>query len=157
MLCQIGVCLFSYKVHIRVLYTRAKNKYMADLNYLALFTAVIVAFVASMIWYIIFAKQRARLSHSSTDMKRPQPLKMVIEIFRNIILASVIAFLVHQFGISSLTRAINLGIVLWIGFPLMLLTGSIMWENVSWKLALIHSGDWFIKLLVMTIILGVWH
>jgi len=69
----------------------------------------------------------------------------------------VIAYLVEHTGVASLTGAVRLGLVLWIGFPFVLLTGSTMWEDVPWTLAAIHAGDWLVKTLLMTAILGVWH
>jgi len=38
-----------------------------------------------------------------------------------------------------------------------ILAGSAMWENVPWRLAAIHSGDWLVKLLLLAVILGVWR
>lgn len=32
-----------------------------------------------------------------------------------------------------------------------------VWDNVSWKLAAIHAGDWLVKLPLMAVILGVWR
>jgi hypothetical protein len=37
------------------------------------------------------------------------------------------------------------------------LTGSIMWEDVPWTLATIHAGDWLVKMVLITAILGAWH
>jgi hypothetical protein len=31
---------------------------------------------------------------------------------------------------------------LWIGFPVLLFSGSVMWQNVPWMLAVIQAGDW---------------
>ena len=42
-----------------------------------------------------------------------------------------------------------LGLVLWIGFPLVLWTGAILHERTPLKLAAIHAGDWLVKLLVV--------
>ena len=53
--------------------------------------------------------------------------------------------------------AVHLGLFLWIGFPVILLTGSIIWENVPWKVAAIHAGDWLVKMLVISIIVSMWH
>jgi hypothetical protein len=38
----------------------------------------------------------------------------------------------------------------------MILLGSVVHENVPLSLAAIHAGDWLVKLLLMTLILGVW-
>ena len=131
---------------------------MDQIKYLAVIVAAVAAFVFSTAWYIAFAKQRAALSAAAmTDMKKPQPVKMAIEIARNIILACILAYLVVRLGIVDWRAAVQFAVLLWVGFPVLLLTGSVMWENVPWKLACIHAGDWFGKLLVMITILSRWR
>ncbi len=130
---------------------------MPDINYPAVIVAAIAAFVASTIFYIIFAKQRAQLSPAAAGATRPRPTMMLTEIVRNVILAFVIALLVQRLGVVNSTDAILLALVLWIGFPLVLLSGSVMWEKVPAKLASIHAGDWLVKLLLLTLIVSVWH
>ena len=49
-----------------------------------------------------------------------------------------------------------LGAALWIAFPVILLIGSVIWENVPAKLAITHAGDWRPKLLTITIIVTLW-
>ena len=131
---------------------------MRDINYLAVVVAAVMAFVLSTAWYIGFAKQRADLSPAAVaDMKKPQPLKMLIEVVRNIVLAYVLAYLVTRLGVADWPSAIRFGLLAWIGFPVLLLTGSVMWENVPWKLACIHAGDWLVKILLMVSILSRWR
>jgi hypothetical protein len=43
---------------------------------------------------------------------------------------------------------------LWLGFPLVLLTGSMIWDRVPTVTALLHAGDWLLKLLVISVIVG---
>jgi hypothetical protein len=50
-----------------------------------------------------------------------------------------------------------LGLVLWIGFPLVLLSGSVFHENVPSRLAALHAGDWLVKLLIIAVIFRMWH
>ena len=131
---------------------------MRDINYLAVVVAAVTAFVLSTAWYIGFAKQRADLSPAAVaDMKKPQPLKMLIEVVRNIVLAYVLAYLVTRLGVADWPSAIRFALLAWIGFPVLLLTGSVMWENVPWKLACIHAGDWLVKILLMVSILSRWR
>ncbi len=134
---------------------------MTGINYLAVVVAALAALLASMLWYILFAKQRRELSRqelsSPDDMRRPRPGKMLIEVLRNLVLAVVLAYLILHLGITNLAGAVLFGLVAWIGFPLILLTGSALWENVPWKLAAIHAGDWLVKLVLMTAILGAWR
>jgi glycerol uptake facilitator-like aquaporin len=131
---------------------------MLEMNYLAIAVSAIAAFVASIAYYIVFSKQRAKLSSAAVaQTNRPQPSKMVAEIVRNLILSFVLAYFIQHLGVTTWMGAVHLGLVLWIGFPVILLTGSVMWENVSWKLAAIHMGDWLIKLLLITGIVGLWR
>lgn len=130
---------------------------MRETQYLAILATAIIAFVVSMVYYIIFANARKKLNSAATDIKRPQPVKLSIEIIRNILLAFVLCYLIAQVGVTNWMGGASLGFRLWIGFPLILLSGSVMWENVPWKLASIHAGDWLIKLLLMCIILSIWR
>jgi hypothetical protein len=45
----------------------------------------------------------------------------------------------------------------WIGFPVVILIGSVLWENTPVKVAAIHAGDWLVKMLVIPIIMSVWR
>jgi len=68
--------------------------------------------------------------------------KLLIELGRCLVLALVIAGLLALRGVSTLFVAAHSGLFLWIGFPLVLLTGSVLWDAVPWKVAAIHAGDW---------------
>jgi hypothetical protein len=59
----------------------------------------------------------------------------------------------HLHGIGS---TVLLGLALWAGFPLVLLTGSIIWDKVPPVTALLHAGDWLLKLVVISVIVGLW-
>jgi hypothetical protein len=69
----------------------------------------------------------------------------------------VLAGLVDQIGIGGWAGAALLGLALWIGIVVVLLTGSVYHEKVPVKLAAIHAGDWLLKLVVIAIIVGVWQ
>jgi hypothetical protein len=62
-----------------------------------------------------------------------------------------------RLAITDWMGAVQLGLSLWIGFPLVLLVGSVIWENVPWRLASIHAGDWLVKLLIIAAIVLVWR
>jgi hypothetical protein len=113
--------------------------------------------MASSVYYIIFSKQRAKLGSAAVaQTDTPQPSKMVAEIVRNLVLALVLAYLTRNLGVATSADAVRLGFALWIGFPVILLTGSIIWEDVPWRLAAIHMGDWLIKILLITIIVAIY-
>ena len=72
-------------------------------------------------------------------------------------MAFVVGTFVAQLGIVDWKGALRLAVVAWIGFPFMILTGSVLWDNRPWKFAAIHSGDWLMKLVLTAAILGMWH
>ena len=65
-------------------------------------------------------------------------------------------YLIIRLRIVGLKSALSLGFLLWVGFPVVLLVGSVASDKVPLALAAIHGGDWLIKLLLMTVILVVW-
>jgi hypothetical protein len=134
---------------------------MLEINDLAVLAASVAAFVVSSVWYIIFGK--ARMKHlgldanAIADMQKPQAWKMIGEFARSIIVAYVLAYFVVHLDITDWMGAVQLGILMWIGFPFVLLVGSVIWDNVPWKLAAIHAGDWLVKILLFAVILCVWR
>jgi hypothetical protein len=83
-------------------------------------------------------------------------LKALFELLRTSVLAYVIARLMLRLNVTDWKDALGLGVWLWIGFPVILLTGSMLWQNVPWQPAAIHSGDWLIKLLLIPLWLTLW-
>jgi len=130
---------------------------MFEVNYLAVAVAAVAVFVVSTIYYMAFAKQMAPLHPAYADASRPPPWKFLLEIVRSLILATVVACLASKLEIDDATGGLLLGLVLWVGFPVVLLTGSVQWEKVPAKLATIHAGDWLLKLLVISVIVSVWR
>ena len=58
--------------------------------------------------------------------------------------------LAQRTGTHGFPGSARLAVGLWAAFPAVLLTGPVVPEKVSPKLAAIHSGDWLIKLLLVT-------
>lgn len=136
---------------------------MGHVNYLAVLVAAVAAFVLGWLWYspLLFFKPWMRLrgldpEAAMKNAKMPGG-KLVIEFARCFVLAWVIARLMGLLGVTSWLIAIHSGFMLWIGFPLILLTGSVLWDNVPWKVAAIHAGDWLVKLLAIPLIVVAMH
>jgi hypothetical protein len=102
--------------------------------------------------------RRARLGARAVDRgsQRPQLWKVGLELLRNLILSGVIAGLARYSDITSAGPTVVLGLVLFVGFPLILLTGSVIWEKTPVATAVLHAGDWLMKLLVIAVIVGLW-
>lgn len=122
-------------------------------KFLAIGVAVVCAFIVSSLWYspLIFGKQFLELSGPGAT-SNPSPVKVFGELSRNLILASAIFWLLNRRRPKEFSSALGFVFVLWIGFPVTLLWGSVMWQGAPLELAVIHSGDWLTKLLLMTMI-----
>ena len=128
-----------------------------ELNFLAIAVAAVAAFILSAIWYGMLGRQLAELHPAYADSGSPSARDAIIELARNLVLAFVVAWLAGEIAVDDWAQAALLGFVLWIGFPVILLIGSVYHEKVPMKLAAIHAGDWLLKLVVIAIIIGVWQ
>ena len=131
---------------------------MDDVNLIAIAVAAVAVWIVSTGYYIGFTKQMAALHPAYADAAdvRPPPWKIVVELIRNLIVASVVAWLAQRLDVAEGADGVALGLTLWVGFPIVLWTGAVMWEKVPVKLAAIHAGDWFLKLVVIAVIVSVW-
>jgi Protein of unknown function (DUF1761) len=132
---------------------------MDDVNLVAVAVAAVAVWIVSTVYYIGFTKQLAALHPAYADASdvRPPPWKIVIELIRNLVVASVVAWLASRLDVSEWADGAALGLTLWVGFPVALWTGAVMWEKVPVKLAAIHAGDWLLKLVVIAVIVSVWR
>jgi hypothetical protein len=69
----------------------------------------------------------------------------------------VTAAIADRIDVGGVPGGLLLGAVLWIGFPAVILAGSVFHEKVPWQLAAIHAGDWLLKLSVVAAIVGAWR
>jgi amino acid permease len=128
---------------------------MPDVNFLAVLAATVAAFVLSSAYYTAVGAQLAEVSNAAGE--QPPPWKLGVELVRSLILATVLAGLATQGEIDDWTGGLALALALWIGFPFVLWTGAMLWENTPFKLAALHAGDWLAKLLVLGVIVSVWQ
>jgi hypothetical protein len=134
---------------------------MVHINYLAITVATVLLFVISAAYYVVLNKKVMALRgiKPNKDGKfesRMTSEKVIVELLRTYILGLIIAYAIHYLLINNAVEAVYLAFWLWIGFPVILLVGSVIHENYPKKLAVIHAGDWLVKLLVLTVILTVW-
>ncbi|WP_433519779.1 DUF1761 domain-containing protein [Nonomuraea sp. CA-143628] len=120
--------------------------------------AAIVAFVVSSIYYAVLTpyEKRALGDRAPDRGSRPSPVQILLELARSLVLASVIAGVARYADLTGVGQALVLGLVLWVGFPAVLLTGSMMWEKTPAVTAALHAGDWLIKIIAISAIVGVW-
>ena len=106
---------------------------------LELLVGTIAAFLAGGAYYAVFATEGGEMP----------PWKLAVEVLRCLVLVAVVAWLASEAGIDDLAGGLALGGVLFVGFPLVLWTGAIIHENTPVRLAVLHGGDWLIKLLLV--------
>lgn len=123
----------------------------------AVIAAAVLAFLLGALWYstLLFGPATTRL-RGSAPAEVPA-VALLGEVARCLVVAFVLARLVALAGVTDWKGAVTLGVWVWIGFPLTLLAGSVLWEQVRWQLAAIHAGDWLVKLVLMAVVLGVWR
>jgi hypothetical protein len=130
---------------------------MPDINLPAVAVASVVAFLLSGVWYGVLGNQLASLHEAYANPTRSRAATAVVELARNLVLALVTAGLAERIDVAGVTGGLVLGVVLWIGFPAVILSGSVFHEKVPVRLAAIHAGDWLLKLLVVAAIVGAWR
>ena len=130
---------------------------MSRVNFIVLAAVAVVAFFASSLWYspLLFGRRFVEFSGVNANAQ-PNALRALCELLRTFVLALVIARIVLPLNIADWKTAMGLGLWLWVGFPVVLLTGSMLWQNVPWQLAAIHSGDWLIKLILIPVTVALW-
>jgi hypothetical protein len=136
-----------------------KERNMRGRDYLRVVAAALAAFVASLVWYTVFGGAMVELSSpgpSSAAKTAALAWTMLFVVTQSLVVASVLAYLVSRLGIVEQRAALRLGALVWI-FPASILLGSVIHENVPLALAGIHAGDWLVKLLLMSVILGTWR
>lgn len=102
------------------------------MNVLAILVAAVAVLVVSTVWYSAFAKQLAELSPAYADASaaRPPTWKVAIELLRSLVVASLVAGLAELIDIADWTDGVLLGLSLWIGLPVVLWVGAVMWERI---------------------------
>ena len=125
---------------------------------LAVAIGAVASFVLSSVYYSLVTpfEQRA-LGERALDRGRPGPAKVLAELLRTAVVAAVFAWVAVRTDLLDLPGALLLAVVVWVGFPVALLTGSVTWEKTPTVTAAIHAGDWLLKLLLIGAVLGALH
>lgn len=121
---------------------------------LATLGAAVAAFLLSGAYYAGFGSRMATLSPAYAGPRRSAAATAGVELVRNVVLAAVVGRLVALLD-PGFGGAMVLALGLWVAFPVVLLAGSVFHERVPVALAVIHAGDWFVKLLVVAAIVAI--
>ena len=129
-----------------------------DTSILAVAVCVVAAFVISAAWYAVWGRSMGRLhpAYAAGAPARPPAATFLVEVVRNLAITLVAAWMVSWMDVTRLAEGLGLGLALWVGFPAIILAGSVFHERVPPLLAAIHAGDWLLKLLAICALLSVW-
>lgn len=112
------------------------------------------AVAASAAWYTAFGSRLARYDEAYAEHSGSPAWLLPVELARSSAVAVAMAVLVDRTQTHGPVAAARLGLGLWAAFPLVLLVGSVVHEKVPWQQAAIHAGDWLVKLLLVSTLVG---
>lgn len=122
----------------------------------------IVCFLIGALWYspLLFGNAYAALralQAGAGPAAAPGPGELIAEIVRCFVVAYTFAFFVVRLGVRSVKGALQLALLVWIGFQGFVLVGSVLHEGYPVELFAIHAGDALVKAIASCVILALWH
>jgi Protein of unknown function (DUF1761) len=132
---------------------------MPKLNYWAVIVATVVAFVGSSVWYVVFGNELAKVSPVFAELQAQKPAawRMIAVFAGSLVLSFVVAYLIGLKEDVTWMGAVGIGCLLWLGLSAVQWMSSMVWEKVPLTMAAIHAGDWLVKLVVISAIVGAWR
>ncbi len=130
---------------------------MPEINIVAVMVGTAVCFGIGAIYYGLLGNRLAAAGGAAAAEGRPMLFTLAVEVLRCLVLVTVVASLAAAARVDTWTGGLLLGLVLWVGFPLVLWVGAIVHENTPWQLAAIHAGDWLVKLLAVGVVVSIWQ
>jgi hypothetical protein len=131
-------------------------------SYIGVIVATVVSFIVGFLWYgPLFGKLWMKLQNfSKADINNAKKKGMtgllVINFVATLITAFVLSYLIDLTASSTVSSALSLGFLIWLGFfattsPL----GSVLWEGKPFNLYVLNAAYWLVIVLVMSGILAV--
>jgi hypothetical protein len=128
------------------------------INLWAVLVATVAAFVASSVYYSALDRLRARLLGTEPAAgERPPAWKVAVELVRSLVIATSLAIAVTALDIDGAGPVLALAAGVWLAFPVTILSGSVVWDDVPWRLAALHAGDWLLKAILIALLVGLWR
>ena len=122
--------------------------------WLYLAAAAVLPLITSAVWYVMFGPTWLSLRGLDPDTTtRPELWPMVGQLLRNAVVGAL-AILARRLRITSVAAALQLGLLLWLGFEAMAVLGAVLHEQYPIGLDLIHVGDALQATLLMIVLAG---
>lgn len=126
------------------------------MNYLAVVSTGMSAFILSMFWYspILFGGIWEQYRNEPNPAIPSWTLGFAP--LRELIASFVLAYLIVRLDLRNWRQSIGLMLLLWLAFHAVGMTGAVLWDNMHWQLGAVHAGDWLMKMIFMGITLTLW-
>jgi len=140
-------------------------------NGLAVLVAAIANMVIGFLWYgPLFGKQWTKLmnfdSKKMKEMKNQSMTKpMILGFISALVMAYALSYILDrsrlifnllELGALDILHGLFIGFLVWLGFIVTVLLGTVLWEGKPIRLYLLNISYWLVTLLVMGAILAVW-
>jgi len=131
-----------------------------DVNFLAIAASAVVAMVIGFTWYspAVFGKHWMKLSgvHPKKEEKEAMYMSVAIGFLAALITAYVLSIFIQISGATTFVDALTIGAFVWIGFMATLQVHRVAWEQKSWNLFFLDTGNTLLTTLVVAVILTLW-
>jgi hypothetical protein len=129
------------------------------MNYWAVIVAALLAFVGSSVWYGVFGKELAKVSPVFAELQaqKPSAWRVLAVLAGSLVLSFVVAYVISLKEDVTWMGAVGIGCLLWLGLSAVQWLSSMVWEKVPLTMAAIHAGDWLMKLVVISAVVGAWR
>lgn len=117
--------------------------------FLGIVIATVTAFVVSATYYSVLLEPPV----DDAGPTRSSASLVVVELARSAAVAMLIAGLIAAADWTTAGAGALLGVALWT-LPVVLLIGSVYHEGAARRAAVVHAGDWLIKLILIGSIVG---
>lgn len=127
------------------------------MNLLAIAVATVAAFVASTVYYTVFGAALATQLGTEPSTERPPVWKILVELLRSLTVTIGFTLALTNMDVTGVGGVLLVAGAAWLLFPVAILSGSIVWDSVPWRLAAIHAGDWLVKAVLIALVVGLWR
>lgn len=138
-----------------------------DINYLAIFLAVIASQVIGFLWYSpkLFGDAWIKLNGwKKSEIEKAQKQGMLKNILVYFVALLVMGYVFSHFAggwyensdMSGVSVGLQTAFWIWLGFQATNMLGSVLWDRKPFKLYLINTSHQLVQLLAMGAIIGYW-
>ncbi len=130
---------------------------ITHISYVVLISTAIAAFIFGFLWYgPLFGKTWLQLMDKNPEEckgKKPPVGTMLLALLGSFLTTVVMGYLLKA---ASPCCNCSVAFMVWLGFYVPVLLGSVMWEGRPWKLFALNAAYYFLSLQLIAAILTNW-